>query len=294
MLSFAGSECNYGGCNSDDDGSGDDPHAGPADYWCCYCTTGTWLPESEDEALPWDKYYDDAGLYWTIEKGIWGCHIDAPYYGEFIAQGDCPCWHIQVEKYDLRLDVSEGTNSARFYPAGSSLGNTLECDAGYYNEPSTARTALQHAVDSAEIRQRQQKNRAGGGGGCSSGGCSAPAGPQGVNPAIGNLSIALVQPGGGPFDTSAVLTHHSCAGVPGGWANNWRSSHERDIDDFGEPDGTEVDLITGNGNVYRYTDKDTESGKYIRPAGAKGTLVKTGDTWTGPVRNLVSGGPNGL
>ena len=25
MLSFAGSECNYGGCNSDDDGSGDPP-----------------------------------------------------------------------------------------------------------------------------------------------------------------------------------------------------------------------------------------------------------------------------
>ncbi len=303
MLSFAGSTSCTTTCNPDYPA---DPctYSGEYTHRCCLCGRSTqnsydpayftwhkvvneWFPESDDDTPPWlippgEPGFIFSATWWTInDEGEVGCRIYPNLYcctELFKAQGDCGCHEFQVyedefpfgfysyNQYSFLGSVDDGC-LIFFYNVGPAPGPLTTCRKAF-NSPSSARTALQHAMDSSEIRQQQQKKRAGGGG-CSSEGCSAPAGPQAVNPAIGNLSIALSASG-------VVLTHHSRAGEPGGWAPNWRGSLERDIDEI---DATQVDLITGNGSVYRYTDKDVD-GNYTRPAGAKGTLVKTGGTWT--------------
>jgi YD repeat-containing protein len=127
-------------------------------------------------------------------------------------------------------------------------------------------------------------------GGCSSGGCGcakcpsgddAPrspvrawlsSGPARVNPANGNLVLALGVPAGGPVSPEACSYYNGLSTDADNFGYGWGHAPRRWLE---EPSGTTADLHQGGGTVLRYTGYNGITGLYTPPAGATSKLRKT-------------------
>ena len=110
-------------------------------------------------------------------------------------------------------------------------------------------------------------------------------GPARVDPATGNLSLALTVPGAGPFDPEPVLTYNSLASgrkiqYVYGFAELFNSTAK-------VFNSQRAWLFDGRGSLLQYNDIDT-SGRYAAPGGADCALVLNSDG------TLTATQPNGL
>ena len=97
-------------------------------------------------------------------------------------------------------------------------------------------------------------------------------GPARVNPADGNLVLALGVPAGGPLQPDACAYYNAQSTYADNFGYGWGQTLRRWVE---EPTGSGADLHQGGGTVLRYTDRNGMTGFYTPPSGATSKLQKS-------------------
>ena len=98
-----------------------------------------------------------------------------------------------------------------------------------------------------------------------------PRGPARINPANGNLVLALGVPAGGPLQPEACSYYNAQSTDADNYGYGWGHGLRRWLE---EPSGTTADLHQGGGTVWHYTGLSGMTGLYTPPAGATSKLQK--------------------
>ena len=97
-------------------------------------------------------------------------------------------------------------------------------------------------------------------------------GPARVNPADGNLVLALGVPAGGELQPDTCSHYNSPSTYSNNFGYGWGHTLRRWVE---EPTASSADLHQGGGTVLRYTDLNGMTGLYTPPAGATSKLQKS-------------------
>ena len=97
-------------------------------------------------------------------------------------------------------------------------------------------------------------------------------GPARINPADGNLVLALCLPAGGLLQPEARSYYNAQSTYSDNFGYGWGHTLRRWVE---EPTGSSADLHQGGGTVLRYTNLNGMTGLYTPPAGATSKLQKS-------------------
>jgi RHS repeat-associated protein len=98
-----------------------------------------------------------------------------------------------------------------------------------------------------------------------------PTGPARINPANGNLVLALGVPAGGPLQPDTCSYYNAQSTDADNFGYGWGHTLRRWVE---EPTSATADLHQGGGTVLHYTDRSPMTGLYTPPAGATSKLQK--------------------